>query len=117
MNIPGNKQIVYQPKIFGIRSLFVLFHLVWHRIVDTKMNTAITYKSEVKREQINEQTRWSVVHSQTGQTFNRLFIKTREQLKLNFNIRANKLDAEKIPILLPNLGKLYKMLLKIREPL
>ncbi len=42
-NISGIKWIVYQPKIFGIWSLFVLFRLVWHRIVGTKMNTAITY--------------------------------------------------------------------------
>jgi hypothetical protein len=41
----GIKRIVYQPKIFGIRSLFVSFHLVWHRIVDTEKNTAITYRS------------------------------------------------------------------------
>jgi hypothetical protein len=41
MNISSNKQIVYQSKIFGIRSLFVLFHLIQHRKVDTEMNTAI----------------------------------------------------------------------------
>jgi hypothetical protein len=113
MNISGNKQIVYQPKIFSIRSLFVSFRLVWHRIVDTKMNTTITYNSVVKREQINELTRWSLVHSRTGQTFNRLFPKTREQLKLNYNIRANKLDNKKILIFLRSPDKLYKMLLKL----
>jgi hypothetical protein len=41
----GIKRIVYQPKIFGIRSLFVSFRLVWHRIVDTEKITAITYSS------------------------------------------------------------------------
>ncbi len=30
INISGIKQIAYQPQIFGIRSLFVLFHLVLH---------------------------------------------------------------------------------------
>jgi hypothetical protein len=45
MNISSIKQIVYQPKIFGIWSLFVLFHLVWHWRVDTEMNTAITYSA------------------------------------------------------------------------
>ena len=46
-NISGIKQIVYQPKIFGIWSLFVLFCLVWHRIVDTETNTAIAYMEMV----------------------------------------------------------------------
>jgi hypothetical protein len=43
MNISSIKQIVFQSKIFGIWSLFVLFHLVYHQIVDTKMNTAAIY--------------------------------------------------------------------------
>jgi len=43
MNISGIKWIVYQPKIFGIWSLFILFHLVKHWIVDTEMNTAYAY--------------------------------------------------------------------------
>jgi hypothetical protein len=41
--ISGIKQIVYLPKIFGIRSLFVPFCLVYHWIVDTNTNTAVTY--------------------------------------------------------------------------
>ncbi len=40
MNIYGIKQIVYQPKKFGIRSLFVSIHLV-----HTETNTTITYTS------------------------------------------------------------------------
>jgi hypothetical protein len=40
MNISGIKRILYQPKIW---SLFILFHLVYHQIVHTQMNTAITY--------------------------------------------------------------------------
>ncbi len=36
MNISGIKQIVYQPMVFGIQSLFILFHLVQHRIVHTE---------------------------------------------------------------------------------
>jgi hypothetical protein len=44
MNISGIKRIVQQSKIFGIRSLFVSFHLIRHRIVDTEMNTAVTYQ-------------------------------------------------------------------------
>jgi hypothetical protein len=43
MNISGIKQIVYQPKIFSIWSLFILFHLIKHPIVHIKTNTAITY--------------------------------------------------------------------------
>jgi hypothetical protein len=39
-NISGIKQIVYQPKIFGIRSLFISFYLIQHQIVGTETNTA-----------------------------------------------------------------------------
>ncbi len=42
-NISSIKQIVFHPKIFGIRSLFILFHLVSHQIVDTEMNTAASW--------------------------------------------------------------------------
>ncbi len=41
-NISGIKSIVYQPKIIGIQSLFLLFHLFKHQIVDTETNTAAT---------------------------------------------------------------------------
>ncbi len=42
-NISGIKWTVYQPKTFGIRSLFILFHLDDHRIVHAWLNIAVTY--------------------------------------------------------------------------
>jgi hypothetical protein len=42
-NISGIKRVVYQPKIFGIWSLFISFCLVKHQIVDTETNTANAY--------------------------------------------------------------------------
>jgi hypothetical protein len=43
MNISGIKGIVYQAKIFGIWSLFIMIRFIPHQIVHTEMNTAVTY--------------------------------------------------------------------------
>jgi hypothetical protein len=42
-NISGIKRIVYQPQIFGIRSLFISLHLILHWIVHAWPNIAVTY--------------------------------------------------------------------------
>ncbi len=47
MNISGIKWIVFQPKIFSIRSLFVLFHLVYLQIVRVCPNIAVASNSHL----------------------------------------------------------------------
>ena len=54
MNIFGNKHIFFQPKIFGIQSLFVPFGLIQHRIVGNETNTAITYIGPKWKKKLNK---------------------------------------------------------------